>query len=69
MRIYVNEIENRTTFKINPGYNIQILTPQTMNLLGSTKRKMTKDENDENTPHLDITEIVLVNFNIVNNDY
>ena len=40
-----------------------------MNLLGSTKRKITKDENDENTPHLDIPEIVLVNFNIANNDY
>ena len=40
-----------------------------MNLLGSTKRKITKDENDENTPPLDIPEIVLVNFNIANNDY
>ena len=40
-----------------------------MNLLGSTKRKITKDENDENTPRLDIPEIVLVNFNIANNDY
>ena len=40
-----------------------------MNLLGSTKRKITKDENDENMPPLDIPEIVLVNFNIANNDY
>ena len=40
-----------------------------MKLLGSTKGKITKDENDENVPHLEITEIVLVHCNVVNNDY
>ena len=40
-----------------------------MNLLGSTKSKITKDENGENVPHLEITEVVLVHYNIVNNDY
>ena len=40
-----------------------------MNLLGSTKSKITKDANGENVPHLEITEIVLVHCNIVNNDY
>ena len=40
-----------------------------MKLLGSTKSKITKYENDENVPHLEITEIVLVHFNVVNNDY
>ena len=40
-----------------------------MKLLGSTKNKITKDKNDENIPHLEITEVVLVHCNIVNNDY
>ena len=40
-----------------------------MKLLGSTKNKITNDENGENVPHLEITEVVLVHCNIVNNDY
>ena len=40
-----------------------------MKLLGSTKNKITKNKNGENVPHLDITEVVLVHCNIVNNDY
>ena len=40
-----------------------------MKLLGSTKSKITKGENGENVPHLEITEVVLVHCNIVNNDY
>ena len=40
-----------------------------MKLLKSSKSKITKDENGENVPHSEITEIVLVHFNIVNNDY
>ena len=40
-----------------------------MRLLGSTKNKIIKDNNGENVPHLEITEIVLVHCNIVNNDY
>ena len=40
-----------------------------MKLLGSTENKITKDKNGENGPHLEIAEVVLVHFNIVNNDY
>ena len=40
-----------------------------MKLLGSTESKITKDKNGENVPHLEITEVVLVLYNIVNNDY
>ena len=43
--------------------------PKTMKLLGSTKSKITKDENGGNLPSLQITEVVLVYCNIVNNDY
>ena len=43
--------------------------PETMKLLGSTKNKKTKDENDQNVPHWEITEVVLVLCSTVNNDY
>ena len=44
-------------------------TPETMKLLGSTKRKITNDENGEKVSHLEITGVLLVHCNIVNNDY
>ena len=68
-QIYVNKIEKRVTFKIKDGYSLKLLTPETMKLLGSTKNKTTKDKNGENVQHLEITEVVLVHCNIVNNDY
>ena len=69
VRIYINKIENRITFKIKTGYYLELLTLETMKLLGSTENKITKDKNGENVPHLEITEVVLVHCNIVNNDY
>ena len=62
-------MENRIAFKIKTGYYLELLTSEAMKLLGSTKSNITKDENGENVPHLEITEVVLVHCNIVNNDY
>ena len=67
--IYVNKIENRVTFKIKNGYSLELLSSETMKVLGSTENKIAKDKNGENVPHLEITEVVLVHCNIVNNDY
>ena len=67
--LIILKIENRITFKIKTGYYLELLMPETMKLLGSTKSKTTKDENGENVPHLEITEVILVHWNIVNNDY
>ena len=69
IRIYVNKIENRITFKIKNGYYLELLTPETIKLLGSAENKITKDKNGENVPHLEIVELVLVHCNFVNNDY
>ena len=69
VQIYVNKIENRITFKIKDGYSLELLTPETMKLLESTKDKITEDKNGENVPHLENTEVVMVHCNIVNNDY
>ena len=67
--MYINRIENRITFKIKNGYYLELLTPETMTLLGSTESKITKDKSGENVLHLEIVELVLVHFNLVNNDY
>ena len=68
IRIYLNKIENRITFKIKTGYYLELLTLETKKLLGSTNNEITKDENGENVPHLEITAVVLVHYNIVNNN-
>ena len=67
--IYVNKTENRITFKIKAAYFFDFSTPDTMKLLGSTKRKITKYENGGNLLHLEITEIVLIHCNVANKDY
>ena len=67
--IYVNKIENRITFKIKTGYYVELLLSETMKLLGSTKSKINKDRYGENVSPLEITEVLEVHCNIVNNDY
>ena len=69
VQIYINKIENRVTFKIKKGYSLELSTPETMKLLGSTENKITEDKSSENVPHLKINEVVLVHYDIVNNDY
>ena len=62
----MNKIENRITFKIKTGYQLELLTPETIKLLGSTEIEITKNENGKNVPGLEITEAVSGNCNIVN---
>ena len=65
IKIHVNKIENRVTFKIKKGYYLELLIPETMKLLGSTESKITKDKNGENVPHLEIAESILIHCNLV----
>ena len=60
IRMNVNKIENRITLKIKTGYYLDLLTPDTMKLLGSVENKITKDKNGENVPHFEIKKVVLV---------
>ena len=46
-----------------------MLTPETMKLLGSTKKDVDSDKNSENVPKLESVEVVLVHCNLVKNDY
>ena len=66
IRIYINKRENRITFEIKTGCYLEFLTPETMKLLGSTKSKITKVGNGENVPYLEIIEVVLIHYNVVN---
>ena len=53
IKIYSNKIKNRIVFKIKNGYKLELLTPETMKLLGSTKKEIDKDKNGENVPKLE----------------
>ena len=60
VQIYPNKIKNRIVFKIKTGYKLELLTPETMKLLGSTKKDVDSDKNSENVPKLESVEVVLV---------
>ena len=51
IQIYPNKITNRIVFRIKTGYKLELLTPETMKLLGSTKKVVDKDKNGENVPN------------------
>ena len=65
VQIYVNKIKNRIVFKIKTGYKLELLTSETMKLLGSTKKDVDKDKNGENVPKLESVEVALVHCNLV----
>ena len=47
VKIYVNKIENRITFKVKNGCSLELLTPETVKSLGRIENKITKDKNGE----------------------
>ena len=67
--IYVNEIENRITFKIKSWYYLELLTSEKLRLLRSNKSQITKNKNGENVLHLKIDEVVLIHCNIIKSIY
>ena len=70
VQIYVNKIKNRIVFKIiKTGYKLELLTEETMQLLGSLKKVIDKNKDGEIVPRLETVEVVLVHCNLVNNNY
>ena len=69
IQIYPNIIKNRKVFKIKTGYKLELLTPETMRLFGSTKKDADANKNSENVPKLKSVEVVLVQCKLVKNDY
>ena len=77
VQIYVNKIKNRIVFKIKTGSNLELykLSPETMALLGSTKKdvddqkKDDQDKDGEDEPKLKSVEVILEDFNVVHKNY
>ena len=69
MQIYPNKIKSRIIFKIKTGFKLELLSAQTMKLLGSTKKEIDTDKNGENVPKLKFVDVVLIHCNLVKNDY
>ena len=67
--IYANTINNRIVFKIKSRYKLELLSKETMKLLGSTKDSIDADKNSEKVPRLENVEVVLVHCNLVNKSY
>ena len=53
IKIYPNKIKNRIVFKIKTGHRLELLTPETMKLLGSAKKDVNKDKDREDVPKLE----------------
>ena len=69
IQMYPNKIRNRIVFKVKTGFKLELLSPETMKLLGSTKKNADKDKDGEDVPKLESVEVVLVHCNLFNNSY
>ena len=67
--IYVNKIKNRVVFKIKSGYKLELLTKETMELLGSLKKVIDQDKDGQLVPKFEVVAVVLVHCNLVNTSY
>ena len=67
--IYINRVNNTLAFEIKDGYKLELQTPETMKLFGSTKKVTDKIKNREKVSNLELTEVVLVQCNLVDNQY
>ena len=69
IQIYPNKIKNRIFLKVKLGYKLELLSSETMKLLGSTKKDVDQDKDGEDVPKLESVEVVLVHCNLVNSNY
>ena len=69
MLIYTNKIKNRIAFKIKTGYKLELLSTETLRLLGSTKNCVDQNKDGRVVPKLESVEVVLMHCNLVNNNY
>ena len=67
--VYISRINDRLVFKIKDVYKLELQTPETIKLFGSTKKLIDKTKNTEKEPSLKVVEVVLVQCNLVNNQY
>ena len=65
----MNMINNRLVFKIINGYKLELQTTETLKLFGSTKKVIEKKKNGASLPSLQVAEVFLVLYNLVDNEY
>ena len=63
IQIYPNKIKNSIVFKIKTGYKLEVLSSETMKLLGSAKKDVDKDKGGEDVRKLESVKVVLVHCN------
>ena len=69
IHVYINRINNRLVFKIKDEYKLELQTPETMKLFGSTKKLIDQTKNGQSEPSLEVGEVVLVQCNLVDSQY
>ena len=69
VQIYTNSIKNKIVLKIKTGYKLELSSPATMKLLGSTKKDVDQNKDAEDAPKLETIEDVLAHCKLVNNSY
>ena len=67
MQIYPNKIKSKIVFKIKTNYTLELLTLETMGLLGSTKKDVDKNKDGKNVPKLMSVEVLLIHCNLTKN--
>ena len=65
VQIYPNKIKDRIVFKIKTGYKLELLSLETMKLLGSTKKEVDKGKGEEDVPKSESVDVFLVHHNLV----
>ena len=68
-KIYPNKMKNRIVFRLNTGCKLELFCLETIKLLKSTKKDVDLDKNGEDVPKLESVEVVLVHYNLVENNY
>ena len=69
MQIYTNKIVNRNLFKIKTSYKLKLLSSETMELLGSTRKDAVQGKDGEKVQKLEYAEVVLLHCSLFNNNY
>ena len=57
VQVYVNKVKNRIIFKIKTGHKLELLTEETMQLLGRSKKDTDQNKNRELVPRLEVVEV------------
>ena len=68
-QIYSNKIKNRVVFKVKTRYKLELLSPEKIKLLWSTKKDVHQDKYGEDVAKLESVKIVLMHYNLLNNNY